>query len=117
MPSTAAILDKLLPLSPLDFHVLLVLAAGPKHGYGIMKSVAEQTGGALKPEIGSLYRMLNRLVTNGVLEEAPAESVPDLEGDGRGKTRRFYRITQLGRDALRAEAARMERALELARGV
>jgi DNA-binding PadR family transcriptional regulator len=87
-----------------DFHVLLALADGPRHGYGIMKDVERESGGEVRLEIGSLYRMLGRMLEAGLIEEAP--------GDER---RRFYRITRTGRKALKSEAVRLAAVMELMR--
>ncbi len=104
-----------LPLSPTDFHLLLVLAEEDLYGYAIMKEVEEQSGGALTPEIGSLYRMIGRLVNAGLVEDM-GNRVPEEESDtqGRGRPRRYYRITKLGREILAAEAARLRDVLGLA---
>jgi DNA-binding PadR family transcriptional regulator len=87
-----------------DFHVLLALAEGPRHGYGIMKDVERESGGEVRLEIGSLYRLLGRMLEGGLIEEA--------EGDER---RRFYRISRLGRRALKAEAVRLAGVMALVR--
>jgi DNA-binding PadR family transcriptional regulator len=92
------------PLKPADFHILLALAEGPCHGYGIMKEVERESGGDVRLEIGSLYRLLARMLENGLIEEA--------EGDGR---RRFYRISRQGRRALKVEAERLAGLVELFR--
>src|SRR5260370_15065417 len=94
----------LLPLKPVDFHVLLALVDRPLHGYGIMKQVERESGGEVRLEIGSLYRLLARLIDQGLLEMG--------EDDGR---RRNYAITRPGRKALRAEARRLAGVVELVR--
>jgi len=100
-----------LPLSPLDLQVLLVLASGDLYGYAIMKAVEEASGGVLNPEIGSLYRVLGRLAETGWVAESDG---PVEEGEiHRGKPRRYYRITDRGRDVAKAEVRRLE---ELVRG-
>ncbi len=91
-------------LKPADFHVLLALAAGPRHGYGIMKEVERESSGGVRLEVGSLYRLIGRLLNAGLLEEA--------ESDER---RRYYRISRLGRRALRAEAERLAGLVDLVR--
>lgn len=102
-----------LPLSALDFHVLLVLAGGTLYGYAILKAVEEESGGIVRPEIGSLYRVLARLMSMGLVEEAtPPASAPEVH---RGRSRRYYRLTREGRAALKAEAHRLENAIDLAR--
>src|SRR2546423_14544743 len=93
-------------LKPADFHILLALAAGPLHGYRIMKDVERDTGGEVTLEIGSLYRLLARLVTEGLIDAV----------EGAGESRRYYRITAAGRRALKAEAARLASAVTLAHG-
>jgi len=91
-------------MKPVDFQILLVLVEGPCHGYGLMKEVERESNGEIRLEIGSLYRLLARLLDEGIIEET--------EGDER---RRFYRISRAGRRALRAEASRLEGLVELAR--
>jgi DNA-binding PadR family transcriptional regulator len=91
-------------MKPADFHILLALAGGPRHGYGIMKEVERESGGAVRLEIGSLYRLLARLLEQGFIEEA--------EGDER---RRYYRISRFGRRVLRTEAERLAGLVELVR--
>lgn len=101
------------PLSPTDFHVLLVLAAEDLYGYAILKAIAEESAGAVSPEIGSLYRVLGRLVSNDLVNEAEApDEAPDTH---RGRPRRYYSLTDRGREALEADARRLESALQLAR--
>ncbi len=100
-------------LSPTDFHVLLVLAAGDLYGYAILKAVEEESQGAVRPEIGSLYRVLGRLMALGLLVEVPAPAkAPDVH---RGQPRRYYHLTRVGRAVLKSDAHRLEGALELAR--
>ena len=100
-------------LSPTDFHVLLVLAAEDLYGYAILKAIAEESGGAVSPDIGSLYRVLGRLVSSDLVNEAAAPNeAPDTH---RGRPRRYYSLTDRGREALEADARRLESALEIAR--
>lgn len=91
-----------LPLKPQDLHILLVLAEADLHGYGIMKAVETQTAGRVSLEIGSLYRLLGRLLDAGLLAAAPQ---PADEPDER---RKYYRLTDLGRAVARAETERLE---------
>jgi DNA-binding PadR family transcriptional regulator len=92
------------PLKPADFHILLALAEGPCHGYGIMKEVERESNGDVRLEIGSLYRLLARMLDSGLLEE--------VDGDER---RRYYRLSRLGRRVLKAEAERLAGLVELFR--
>jgi DNA-binding PadR family transcriptional regulator len=99
------------PLTPAVFHVLLALADGDKHGYAIMKSVEEHTGGTLKMGAGTLYGTLQRLTDAGwVLEVASPQALSI-----RDERRRFYRLTGEGRQALGAEVRRLEELVRLAR--
>jgi len=91
----------LLPLKPADFHILLALADGPRHGYEIMKEVEHESAGAVRLEVGSLYRILARLLDEGLLQEA------DIDG-----RRRNYSLTREGKRALKAEAARLAGVVE-----
>lgn len=102
----------LLPLKPLDLHVLLVLAEGDRHGYGIMKEVERQTRGSVRLELGSLYRLIDRLMQSGLIEEAAAR--PRAES---GSRRRYYRLSRFGQKVLRAEADRLTRVVQQMRGM
>jgi DNA-binding PadR family transcriptional regulator len=95
--------SEFLPLSPTDFQVLLVLARGPAHGYGIMKDVDDASGGRVRIELGSLYRLIARLLATGLITEASSVDLPPHAG----KKRRTYEITKLGVAVARAEAERM----------
>ena len=101
------------PLSPTDFHVLLVLAAEDLYGYAILKAVEAESGGSVSPEIGSLYRVLGRLVSAELVNEV--ESPKEAPDTNRGRPRRYYALTDRGRRALEADARRLESALEIAR--
>ena len=101
------------PLSAMDFHVLLVLSEGASYGYAIMKAVAEQSGGAVEPEIGSLYRVLARLMGEGwVREAAEPAGAPAVT---RGRDRRYYALTVEGRRVVKQEARRLAEVVSLAR--
>jgi DNA-binding PadR family transcriptional regulator len=102
------------PLSQLDFNVLLVLASGaPLYGYAIMKRLEEHPAGPGRVEIGSLYRVLSRLMDGELVEEAAAPA--DAPANHRGLPRKYYRITAAGESAARAEARRLEGVVRLAR--
>jgi DNA-binding PadR family transcriptional regulator len=92
-------------LKPPDFHILLALAGGPLHGYGIMKHVERDTGGEVTLEIGSVYRLLARLVAEGLIDHINSAD----------ERRRYYRITAAGRKALKSEAARLADVVTLVR--
>jgi DNA-binding PadR family transcriptional regulator len=92
-----------LPLKPTEFLVLLVLSAEDLHGYGIKKEVAQRSGGKIDMEPGTLYRLMARLVSAGLIAEAERRPVQD-QGDER---RRYYRITDVGRRTVSLEAKRL----------
>ena len=93
------------------FHVLVSLADGDRHGYAIMQEVAERTGGRIKLNPGTLYTTIKRLVSDGLIAEL--EERPDLDNDD--ERRRYYRLTPFGRKVARAEAARLEDLVSMAR--
>ncbi len=102
--------DSLLPLTPAMFEVLIALADGEKHGYAIIKEVARRTGGEVSLSAGTLYAIIRRFEMEGVLEES--DDRPDAALDD--ERRRYYRLTNFGRDVAQAEAKRMETALKMA---
>lgn len=98
-----------LPLTPLTFYILLVLADRDLHGYGIMQAVEEQTDGAITIGPGTLYSNLKRLLKLGWVEEVES---PDTSDDER---RKYYRLTDSGHAAARAEAERLRDVVKTAR--
>jgi DNA-binding PadR family transcriptional regulator len=102
----------LLPLPPATFHILLALAAGDRHGYGIIQDVETRTDGALRLSPGTLYRTIQRLLEQGLIVEPKRR--PDPLDDPR---RRYYRITPYGTAAARAETRRLTHLVRLAKGV
>jgi DNA-binding PadR family transcriptional regulator len=89
------------PLREPTFLILTSLAAGPRHGYGILQDVTELSEGRVTLRAGTLYGSLDRLVEQGLV-------APDREEVEQGRLRRYYRITGDGRELLTAEAARMD---------
>jgi PadR family transcriptional regulator, regulatory protein PadR len=85
------------PMTGQAFFVLTALADGPRHGYGIVREVAELSQGRVKLKIGGLYGVLDRLAGEGLIE-------PDREEPHDGRLRRYYRLTRDGRLALAEEA-------------
>jgi len=92
---------ELLPLTPASFHILLVLAAGPAHGYAIMLEVARMTGGAAQLGSGTLYRTIQKLLDDRLIEAVSPG------GDDADERRVPYRLTRHGLAVARAEAQRM----------
>ena len=91
------------PLKGVHFHILLVLLAGPRHGYGIVKDIESVTRGALRLEPGNLYRYVGQLQRAGLVTR-DLDRVTAEAGDER---RRYYRIAEKGRKAVAAEVERM----------
>jgi DNA-binding PadR family transcriptional regulator len=102
--------EKLLPLTPAVFHILLSLADAERHGYGIMKQVEADTDGRVRMGPGTLYGTIKRLLAAGLVVET--EERPDPEMDD--ERRRYYRLTDWGRRVLTAETERLEALLRLA---
>ena len=101
----------MLPLTPIVLQVLLALADGDRHGYGIIQEVIRRTGGLMTLRTGTLYTVLKRLLELDLIEESDARPAPD-EDDER---RRYYRVTPFGRTVMKAEAQRLEDVVALAR--
>jgi DNA-binding PadR family transcriptional regulator len=97
-----------IPLKHVDFLVLLVLMDSDLHGYGIVKEIVERTGGQIRLEPGNLYRYIKRLEQEGLVEESDARP-EDEEDDGR---RRYYAVTDFGREVLNLEVARLRALIE-----
>jgi len=102
--------QKLNPLPSAAFHILLSLAGEDLHGYGIMRQVAEQTGGRMRLGPGTLYSSIQSLLEAELIEEI--ESRAEKPGEER---RRYYRLTTAGRKLARAEAERLADILRVAR--
>ena len=100
-----------LPLSAQVFHLLLALADGPRHGYGVIQDVERETHGTIRLGAGTLYGALKRLVEAGWVEETDRRPDPDLDDE----RRRYYRLTTAGRRILGADAARLASAVIRAR--
>ena len=94
------------PLTPVEFHILLSLADGDRHGYAILQDVSARAGEQLRT--GTLYTVIKRMLDGAWIEEATA---PRGETDER---RRYYRLTPAGRDVLKAEAERLQGLVNLA---
>ena len=92
-----------LPLKPVDLELLLALAGEDRHGYALVQAIAERTGGLLELDPGNLYRVIKRLLADGLVAEAGAREAADAEGE----RRRYYRITPIGGRVLAAELERL----------
>jgi DNA-binding PadR family transcriptional regulator len=99
------------PLSSAVWHVLLALADQERHGYAIMREVAERTSGRTRLGPGTLYGTLKRLLEQGLVEESGERPDPALDDE----RRRYYRLTPLGRRVAEDEAQRLAEMVRLAR--
>lgn len=94
-------------VTPLTYQILLALADGHRHGYGIMKEIESCCGTA--PSTGAVYLAIQRMQIAGLVDDAPA---PPDNADAR---RRYCRITDLGRRTAEAESERLARMVSAAR--
>jgi DNA-binding PadR family transcriptional regulator len=100
----------LTPLTPAVFYILLALASSEKHGYEIMKQVKQDSQGQVKMGTGTLYGSLKRMLADGLIEEA-GEQLDPVRGDER---RRYYRLTERGRQAFTSELRRYNEVVSIA---
>lgn len=100
-----------LPLTPATFHILLALLDGERHGYAIMREVAERTEGTVRLGPGTLYGSLKRLLEAGLVVEGAERADPEAGNE----RRRYYRLTEHGLAVVRAEARRLEAIVRAAR--
>src|SRR6516165_3307220 len=93
-----------IPLKTHWFHIMLALAGGEQHGYGIMQEVLDRTTGRVRLWPATLYGSIKRLIEAGLIEESDLRPAPELD-DAR---RRYYRLTALGGRVLDAECERLQ---------
>ena len=98
------------PLTAAMFNVLITLADSDKHGYAILKEVEEQTAGEVQLSTGTLYGIIKRLLADGLIVESRQRPAEDDD-----QRRRYYRLTDEGRQVAVSEALRMEKLLARAR--
>lgn len=107
MSETRRVRDHL-PLPGLAFQVLLVLAAGDNHGYGIAKEAEANTAGRTRVGTGSLYLSMAKLADQGLIQQCPAPPA------SRDRRRRYYHLTAFGRQVAGAEAGRLAELVRIA---
>src|SRR5580692_2147500 len=96
--------QKFIPLKTQWFHIMLSLAGGEQHGYGIMQDVLNRTTGKVRLWPATLSASIKRLIEADLIEESDERPAPELD-DAR---RRYYRLTALGKRVLDAEGERLE---------
>jgi len=91
------------PLTPAVFHIMLALAEGARHGYALMPEVDRLTHGTVRLGPGTLYRSIQRMLVDGLIEELdyPCDVTSDDE------RRRYYKLTEFGKQVAQAEAGRL----------
>lgn len=112
MTETIQTPEELLPLTPAVFNILLALTDGEKHGYGIMLEVEANTKGQMMMGPGTLYGSIKRMLQANLIEESDERVDPEMDDPRR---RSYYRLTSLGRRALRMEAERLASQVQIAR--
>jgi DNA-binding PadR family transcriptional regulator len=104
MNTTDVDVQRFIPLKTQHFHILLALAGGEQHGYGIMQHVLQLTSGKVRLWPATLYGSIKRLREADLIEESGERPAPELD-DAR---RRYYRLTDLGKRVLDAECERLQ---------
>ena len=111
MANTLNTPEDLLPLTPAVFNIMLALADGEKHGYGIMLEVEANTDGQITMGPGTLYGSIKRMLKAGLIEECDERADPKMDD----QRRRYYRLTGMGQQVLRLEAERLASQVQVAR--
>lgn len=97
-------ISKIQPLTPAVFHILLALADSEKHGYRIMQTVKANSQGQFEIGPGTLYGTIKRMLADGLIVESDERPDPDLDD----QRRRYYCLTERGRQVLQADLVRMD---------
>ena len=103
-------IEQILPLTPTVFHILLALADRERHGYGIMQEVMMMTQNRVRMGPGTLYGSIKRMLKVNLIEESDERPDPELDDE----RRRYYRLTDFGRQVLAAEARRLSTLIDVA---
>lgn len=97
-------------LTPAIFHILLALADGERHGYAIMQTVSQETDGTMRLGPGTLYRSIRVMLLHNLIAESDERPDPELDDE----RRRYYRLTDQGKQVLQAEIERLRQLVRLA---
>src|SRR5436305_14156714 len=103
--------EAVVPLTPAVFYILFALAGGDKHGYQIAKQVGEDSMGRVTMGTGTLYGSIKRMLADALIEESGQRPAPELDDE----RRRYYRLTEQGRQVLSTEVRRYARVVSVAR--
>ena len=93
-------------LPQVAFNILMALSLRERHGYEIIKQVEDDTRGRIKLGPGALYTSIRHLNEQGLIEEI--EKPTDTN-------RRYYRLTDSGKNTLNDELSYYETMLGLAK--
>jgi len=96
-----------IPLRPVELLILLALAESDQHGYGLTQAIAERTDGAVQIQPGNLYKVLKRLVADGLIAGTERRPVAELDQE----RRRYYRLTKIGAQVAALETERLRELL------
>ena len=99
------------PITSSSFYILLALADSSRHGLGIVEDIERRTEGDVSLGPGTLYHAIRKLESAGLIAETRERPAPELD-DPR---RRYYEITERGKEVVSSEAARLDRLLQVAR--
>lgn len=111
MENATTEIDKLLPLTPAVYHIMLALSDQERHGYGIMQEIMSLTQDRVRMGPGTLYGTIKRMLKANLVAES--EERPDPEMDD--ERRRYYKLTDLGRRVLIGETKRLSSLISVAR--
>ena len=103
--------QRFVPLKAQWFHILVSLAGGEQHGYGVMQEVLNRTMGKVRLWPATLYGSIKRMIEAGLIEESDERPAPELD-DAR---RKYYRLTELGKKVLDAECERLQELVQTIR--
>ncbi|HEU4567207.1 MAG TPA: PadR family transcriptional regulator [Marmoricola sp.] len=95
------------PLREPTYFILAALLDQPRHGYAVADEVEAMSKGRVRLTAGTLYGALDRLLTEGLV-------LVDREETVQGRRRRYYRLSDDGRERLALEVERMEQAVAAA---
>jgi DNA-binding PadR family transcriptional regulator len=112
MPARGNRQRRIEPIRDSEFHILLALADGERHGYGIMQEVEKATQGTIRLGPGTLYGTIRRLLAAGLIEESTKRPVAAEDDERR---RCYYRVTKAGRTVAENEARRLAELVRVAR--
>ena len=104
-------IEEFLPLPASVMHIVVALADGEKHGYAIMRDVADVSGGTVRMGSGTLYGSIKRMLDQGLIEETEERPDPALDD----QRRRYYRLTEVGQRVGAAEQQRLAALVDAAR--